>query len=165
MNGSCSLSLNHIPRTSLLHPPTHTHTHNLYTCTAPVAAASRLNQRSSAKLAGKSFSPKLRSARNAATQVSLVFTLCSVLQCIAVGKKCCKPDLSRARLLQCVAMRCSVQGMPQPRPLSLSPSAVCCSVQEMPQPRCLRIFHTPDERWGAGAENHFQEFNEPYAPS
>ena len=24
---------------------------------------------------------------------------------------------------------------------------------------------TYDERWGAGVENHFQEFNEPYAPS
>jgi len=23
----------------------------------------------------------------------------------------------------------------------------------------------PDERWGAGVEYHFQEFNQPYAPS
>jgi len=77
----------------------------------------------------------------------------------------------RAGMLQCAAVRyCVLQSI-----------AVCCSV-----PQCAivcrsvlvycsvlqhtytapaTIQYSCGERWGAGVENHFQEFNEPYAPS
>jgi len=84
---------------------------------------------------------------------------CSVLQCVAV----------RCIVLQCVAVCCSV----------LQCVAVCCSVwQCVAVPKChckwdrLQLFTQVieslvcrEERWGAGVEYRFQEFNEPYAPS
>jgi len=77
---------------------------------------------------------------------------CSVLQCVAV----------RCSVLQCDAVCCSV----------LQCVAVCCSVMqcahirigcEMPHSFGCEMPHS--ERWGAGVEYHFQEFNEPYASS
>jgi len=115
-------------------------------------------------------------------------TYCNALQCTTMHHNAPQCTAIHCNALQCIAMHCtslqcttplrrcnaphhSTRTATRRNKLQRTATQLFCGVQAARLIGCLDsqvTFNqtaTNNERWGAGVEYHFQEFNEPYAPS
>jgi len=104
-------------------------------------------------------------------QCDVVFCVCIaglfvLVQSVERGSSCSHFDfwqcVAVCRSALCVGRKCEAR--------MKSSLLVCCNVLQCVTVRCVLLNRrieqeSNEERWGAGVEYHFQEFNEPYAPS